>query len=283
MSRSLSTGAEAAYGQPLAFTTGGNGKGKGTTANPLSEQKKNARKKKAKKANAANAAKKRKEQKEKAETETTHTVDPAMAAKIAGAVAAVLITKQHPQSSKKKKKNTRMNLSVENLQAFQAAKNKYLDQLVDITTASCTTTHADYQQQKAKAFQTMMNEKIRVLRLQLTITYKTLQEAENGESPKPSASASKMQKKIDRLVKDNVNLHMSKHTVDDRAFPEFKMIMHAYYTAELAASAMKDKERRDALKTAKDTKSASLKEWAKTQEVQDHFYSQEHSQFKAMI
>jgi len=55
MSRSLSTGAEAAYGQPLAFTTGaGNGKGKGTTAKSSKEKKKNTKKKKAEKAKAAN-------------------------------------------------------------------------------------------------------------------------------------------------------------------------------------------------------------------------------------
>ena len=115
----------------------------------------------------------------------------------------------------------------------------------------------------------MMTEKIRILKLQSTITYTTLKPAENGESQKPSANASKMQKKLDRLEKYNENLHMSKHTVDAETFPEFKMIMHAYYTAELAASAMTGKERRDALKIAKDTKSASLKDWAKTLKTPD--------------
>jgi transcription initiation factor TFIIIB Brf1 subunit/transcription initiation factor TFIIB len=245
---SLSTGAEAAYGQPFAFTTGNDTGGKGT------KQKSGNQKKKAKK---ANAAKKRKEQ---AETNTNHTVDPAMAAKIAGAVAAVLTAQPHQQSSKKKQKNTRMHLSVENLQLFQAAKKEYLDQLVDITSDTGVRTFADYQQQKAQAFQTMMTEKIQVLELQSTITYK--------ESP-TSKNALKMQEKLGRLRKDNETLHMSKHTVNNEAFPEFKVIMHAYYTAELAASAMKGKERRDALKTAKETKSASLKEWAKTLKTPD--------------
>ena len=104
----------------------------------------------------------------------------------------------------------------------------------------------------------MMTKKIKVLKDQADITYKM------SESQDPSKKAIKMQKKLARLVKDNETLHMSKHTVDAEDFPEFKMIMHAYYTAELAASAMKGKERKDALKTAKDTKSASLKEWAKT-------------------
>jgi hypothetical protein len=192
----------------------------------------------------AKAAKKSKERKDQAETKEQE--------------------QPHQQSSNKKKENTRMTLSVENLQLFQAAKKEYLDQLVDITSDTGTTTHADYEQQKAQAFQTMMTEKIRILKLQSTITYKTLQSPKNGETLKPSANASKMQKKLDRLEKDNATLYMSKHTVNNEAFPEFKMIMHAYYTAKLAASAMKGKERRDALKTAKDTKSASLKEWAKT-------------------
>jgi hypothetical protein len=240
MSKSLSTGSEAAYGQPFAFTTGP----KYANNTPSNQKQKN-------RAKTQRQKKQAKERKEKAETKTNHTVDPAMAAKIAGAVAAVLTTQPYQQSSKKKKKITRMHLSVENLQAFQAAKKDYLDQLVDITSDTGTTTHADYQQQKAQAFQTMMTEKIRILKLQSTITYKTLQSPKNGETLKPSANASKMQKKLARLEKDNETLHMSKHTVDAEAFPEFKMIMHAYYTAELAASAMKGKERRDALKTAK--------------------------------
>jgi hypothetical protein len=149
-----------------------------------------------------------------------------------------------------------MTLSAENLQAFRAANEQHLNTLVKITNDSQT--YEEYQNQKAQAFQTMMKEKILILKLQSTIKYKTIQ------SPKPSPKALKMLEKLDRLEKNNATLHMSKHTVNNEAFPEFKVIMHAYYTAELAASVMKGKERRDALKTAKETKSTSLKAWANT-------------------
>jgi len=239
MSKNLSTGAEAAYGQPFAFTTGAKGRtAAGTTQTSGKEKKANKKKNKAKKA---------------ANTTQVAEITVAVIEAMKKRDAKHLTTSAHST----KKKDKRLKLNAENLARFQAAKKNYLEQLVGIT-STINSTYDNYQDSKAKAYQSMMQKKIDILKSQASDTYTTY------ENAKPSAAANKTKKHIAHIEKDNAKLHISKKGLrDDLDFTEFNKIMHAYYTAELAAVEMKGKEKRDKLKEAKQAKSAALKDWAK--------------------
>lgn len=258
MSKNLSTGAEAAYGQQFAFTTGA--KGKTAAGNTPSNGKKKKK------------AKQKKTQKERIKANARKEDNP-RAKQIAEIVVAVAdaMEKKHTKhlttsARSSKKKDMRLKLDQDNLLAFRTAKKNYLEQLVDITsdTGVRATTYAEYQEQKARSFQAMMTTKIQTLEKQARVSYKTY------ENDKPSKAAEKMRNKIAHLKKDNDKLHMSKKELDDEDdYAEFKKIMHAYYEAELDAFDMTGKAKKDKLKEATKTKSSALKTWAKVHKTDE--------------
>jgi hypothetical protein len=248
MSKNLSTGVEAAYGQPFAFTT----RPKFGNNTPKNQRQRNP-------------AKQPRNQKERTNANEKKQNNP-RAAQIAEIVVAVTdaMEKKHTKhvttsAHSSKKKDKRLKLDPENLLAFRTAKKDYLTKLTQITSINGADTYADYQNAKAKAYQLMMTTKIETLEKQAQVTYKTY------ESEKPSKAAEKMRKKIAHLTKDNNKLHMSKKGLDDEDdYAKFKNIMHAYYEAELDACDMSGKDKRVKPKEAKKAKSAALQTWDKT-------------------
>ena len=266
MSKNLSTGAEAAYGQPFAFTTGAGGKtAAGNT--PSNGKKKKQAKQKKNQNKRINANARKEENRKKHNTETLDKTDIVkIVAATVGAMEKININHLTTSARSSKKKDMRLKLDKENLLAFRTAKKNYLEQLVDITSdiGVGAATYAQYQKQKATAFQAMMTTKIETLEKQARVSYKTY------DHEKPSKAAEKMRNKIAHLKKDNDKLHMSKKELDDEDdYAEFKKIMHAYYEAELDAFDMTGKAKKDKLKEATKTKSSALKAWAKVHKTDE--------------
>jgi len=272
MSKNLSTGAEAAYGQPFAFTTGP----KFGNNTPKTQQQRRQAKQKTKQARRATANENKqnnprpspKPRKKQHNTETLDKTDIVQIAVAAAVGAMEKINTNHLTTSahSSKKKDMRLKLDQKNLLAFRTAKKHYLEQLVDITSdmGVRAATYAEYQEQKATEFQAMMTTKIETLEKQARVSYKTY------DNDKPSKAAEKMQKKIAHLKKDNDKLHKSKKELDDEDdYAEFKKIMHAYYEAELDAFDMTGKAKKDKLKEATKTKSSALKAWAKVHKTDE--------------